>query len=352
MSLDHEFAVSTAPNHHGVGSAHNFSPETTSLRRLAALAPTRAELAFDLHGSNLAESEIRSTQVRNAKNGPSIVFAQLGDGANPTPRSRKNVSFCSAIGLDFDEGTLDEAGIRAKLDALGIAYWAYSSFRHHSSPDPSKPWQKRKWRVVIPFARAATVAEHAATFEYFTTLFASHVPDQACKDPCRLFYLPRVPANGAHHFQSWVQDGVLFEPVAPIEVKKPGRPANPKTFDAVDPEIVEALAVLPAEDYVQWVKFGIALKRSYGEEGFATWAQWSAKDPRYDEAACRTKWDSFDVSGNGVGAGTIFHDAKQAGWVSRRDREVAELNKTMFVGSWGRKTARLRAARGRLPAGG
>lgn len=85
--------------------------------------------------------------------------------------------------------------------------------------------------------------------------------------------------------------------------------------------IRSALAVLPADDYDAWWQTGLALCRSRLEpdQAYAIWLDWSATSAeKFSEQVCQDKWASFATSGQPQAAitlGTIFHRAKQAGWV-------------------------------------
>lgn len=82
-----------------------------------------------------------------------------------------------------------------------------------------------------------------------------------------------------------------------------------------------ALAVLPADQYDAWWQTGLALYRSTLEpqQAFIIWQEWSATcTDKFSEQACLDKWASFANSGQpqeAVTLGTVFHRAKQAGWV-------------------------------------
>jgi hypothetical protein len=88
------------------------------------------------------------------------------------------------------------------------------------------------------------------------------------------------------------------------------------------------LAKMPAEtgeaivdDRDLWFRFGAALKREYGEDGFEIWDTWSQKSPKYDAANSLYVWESIDLesySGTPVTLGTIFHLAGQHGWTRPR----------------------------------
>jgi hypothetical protein len=75
-----------------------------------------------------------------------------------------------------------------------------------------------------------------------------------------------------------------------------------------------------ADDYETWYRFGLAIKRGLGDDGFELRDEWARTSSRYPgEEASRAKWDrGFDVaSRNGdaaVTVGTIFGCAKRHGF--------------------------------------
>jgi putative DNA primase/helicase len=60
-----------------------------------------------------------------------------------------------------------------------------------------------------------------------------------------------------------------------------------------------------------WVKAGMGFNAAGGD--FATFDNWSAQAPSYNAADCRDTWRSFKP-GKGVGAGSLFGMARDAGW--------------------------------------
>jgi Primase C terminal 2 (PriCT-2)/RepB DNA-primase N-terminal domain len=74
-----------------------------------------------------------------------------------------------------------------------------------------------------------------------------------------------------------------------------------------------------ADDYDTWIRFGHAIKRGLGDDGFSVWDEWAQTSSRYPgEAESRSKWDSFAVEGwnasDPITVGTIFACAKRHGW--------------------------------------
>ena len=77
--------------------------------------------------------------------------------------------------------------------------------------------------------------------------------------------------------------------------------------------IREALGFIPAGDRDTWVKMGMAIKSEEGNAGFEAWDAWSQQAKSYKPATAREVWKSIKAGG-GVNIGTLFHEAKAAGW--------------------------------------
>lgn len=84
----------------------------------------------------------------------------------------------------------------------------------------------------------------------------------------------------------------------------------------------DALKLLDAEDYSEeWVRFGLALKRDFGDDAFPIWDEFGSKSGAYpgSEKSWR-KWDRDLKVGDGddgVTVQSIFHAAEQVGWTGR-----------------------------------
>lgn len=100
------------------------------------------------------------------------------------------VQFIHALVLDYD---VDAQGISADII---LDRWAGYARALHST------WTPGRWRVVLPYARAHTLAEHARVYAWAIQREGSLI-DPSCANPSRLFFLPCVSASA----------GVDFEPV-------------------------------------------------------------------------------------------------------------------------------------------
>ena len=83
--------------------------------------------------------------------------------------------------------------------------------------------------------------------------------------------------------------------------------------------IESALSFVPAEDRDVWVAMAMAVKFELGDAGFDIWDAWSRTADNYNAGAARAVWRS--CRGRGVTAGTLFHMAKEYGWVDNDRHE-------------------------------
>lgn len=83
---------------------------------------------------------------------------------------------------------------------------------------------------------------------------------------------------------------------------------------------MRALLHIPSDiEYSDWIKIGMGLKTSFGDEAFSLWDNWSKQGATYPGThALRAKWATFD--GYDVTVGTVFHHARAYGWTPERKK--------------------------------
>ena len=119
-------------------------------------------------------------------------------------------------------------------------------------------------------------------------------------------------------FKDWgiIEQHQLQEP-------KPTAPSQSFDFSQLgsrldDSDLDRAIKALhfisPDCDYDQWIELGQALHTEFGENGLGPWMQWSMAGQKFAGTKdIETHWKSFH-QGKGVGLGTLFKHAKDAGW--------------------------------------
>ena len=83
--------------------------------------------------------------------------------------------------------------------------------------------------------------------------------------------------------------------------------------------IASALSYIPADEREVWVSMAMAVKFELGDAGFELWDAWSRTADNYNAGAARAVWRS--CRGRGVTTGTLFHMAKEYGWVDNDRHE-------------------------------
>lgn len=88
-------------------------------------------------------------------------------------------------------------------------------------------------------------------------------------------------------------------------------------------EVWDALqAIDPDVSNDEWVRIGMALKAAFGDEGLPLWRKWSSRGAKYHAGEPEQRWGSFHRAG--VGLGTIFRMAREAGWHAQAHDAVAD----------------------------
>lgn len=95
-------------------------------------------------------------------------------------------------------------------------------------------------------------------------------------------------------------------PNAPTPTVSTPKIVNP----AEDQETIKmCLAKLNSEDYDTWVRTGMIIKNTLGDDGFTLWDEWSKQGKNYD-GSTESKWSTFDENGS-AGIGSLIHMVKE-----------------------------------------
>lgn len=132
-----------------------------------------------------------------------------------TTRAAKNVESVCCLVWDYDDGTTIHDAVEPWLDYALAVHTSFS----HSDDAP-------RFRIVIPLSEP--VPGHGwVKFWRFWYDKLEHKPDQACKDPSRLYHFPAHP-NGVTPYGAWCEGEPL--PVNPYIWQAPERkPYRPRT---------------------------------------------------------------------------------------------------------------------------
>ena len=123
--------------------------------------------------------------------------------------------------------------------------------------------------------------------------------------------LPELPRDFVQQMDEYVKL------LTPTGVKPKVRKATKSEYD----DIKAALDHIPSDDYWSWVRIGMALNDWSGSKGFDLWEDWSKGSNKYKDGECVKKWNSF-TPGRGLGIGTVFHEARQHGFVITKEVEA------------------------------
>ena len=113
-----------------------------------------------------------------------------------------------------------------------------------------------------------------------------------------------------------------LDDAATLDIPAAPPPRPPRAPSADTPvdlwQLADALAAIPNQaDWETWNKMGMAIFAATGgsDAGLNLWADWSARSPKHDDAACKERWANFAISPPTViGAGSLFYMARSAGW--------------------------------------
>ncbi len=99
-------------------------------------------------------------------------------------------------------------------------------------------------------------------------------------------------------------------------------------------ELKQAFATIDNDDvdYDEWIMIGLALKGALGEEGWPLFRDWSARSAKDDPEATGAAWQSFKP--DRIGAGTLYHLARQYGWGRPAARQKADPIETVLPPYW------------------
>jgi len=93
----------------------------------------------------------------------------------------------------------------------------------------------------------------------------------------------------------------------------------------VESWLSDALDHIPAKDYHDWIKVGMALKKELGEGGFGAWDRWSRSSEKYDARAVAAKWAGLPADSS-VTIASVVWLAEQNGFEMPRTAPYQPLN--------------------------
>ena len=109
--------------------------------------------------------------------------------------------------------------------------------------------------------------------------------------------------------------------VADPRESKSSKPRDSFTTSLI--QVEQALAYIDASDRDTWINCGMGIKAEFDESGFDVWDRWSRSADNYSARAAAASWKSFANDG-GINIGTLFHYAKQGGYVHNSTGKPAQ----------------------------
>lgn len=280
----------------------------------AHLIPCRPDKSPDVRGS---------WKDREASNAGALAAIRKGNPFGLVPGSVG----LAVVDLDRPEGP--KPGVNDWADAMDPAFWHPSG-----NPDNRHLWFDAPDRTVgnDKWERDGYAGEHRGTNGYVVLYRPREVLQYLVdrKRPgARPHPLPDLPKPGGKP-KAVESPGTKPEPgPAPDHGRKAGKPPPADVAAAM-------LECIPADDYDDWVRVGMALKTA--GVPFEVYDRWSARSGKYDGTpATREKWDSF--TGSGVTMGTVRKLARDGGW---RPDNLIEINAGGFQTALGYFGWRLR----------
>lgn len=137
-------------------------------------------------------------------------------------------------------------------------------------------------------------------------------------------------------YQTPLFESLYSEPVGQYTEIEKSDAFGPLPIDEED--VSAALQKIPADDHDLWIRIGLGIKNTFGNDGFDLWDAWSAKAANYPgKTVCEGRWRTFPDTSK-VGIGTIFYFAQQNGWNGPSNQTVRSMNSRFGILTHGNKT--------------
>lgn len=216
-------------------------------------------------------------------------------------RANKITEVVPLIALDFDGKDNEQDTEKPNL--------AFRAFKQVVDGDPfilycGLSCSGKGWRVILPIHSTEKRKEHyMAAVRYFLKRYGM-VADEACKDVAHAFF---VSYDGTPYINENVKP---FPYVLQAARLPPDRERADNTTEAVKMllaiEKAEAENLMAFANYEEWVKMGLAIASTFGEDGRVMFHRLSALCPeKYDEAAADTKYNNLIASASTLPSATV-----------------------------------------------
>lgn len=232
-------------------------------------------------------------------------------GAVNGRRLKENLEPPLLVIMDVDKSKVPIAECSARLELMGAAHFAHTTWSHGSG-------RRHSYRVFVDHLAGSWEALEVITRQLFELVGVEATPE-SWQSPC--FFIPAVHPRRARAYRTASSPGrSTWTPEwREVPEKREPRRAHPAQDVDVD-ELRLALEAIPNADRETWVEVGMALHASGLEDARDAWDAWSAGQdyPDFSNEAQESSWASFRDREGGVSLGTVFHRARQAGWSPQR----------------------------------
>lgn len=125
-------------------------------------------------------------------------------------------------------------------------------------------------------------------------------------------------SEGVGKVPSWVHDFFVAKSLEELT-----RELRPTSRIPDKEEVLAALQHIPADDYDEWCRIGMALKTA---DMLSEWIEWSKTSSKFTEGECERKWETFNKMGRTVTLRSIPYWAERFGYkMPNKHEPVTEL---------------------------
>lgn len=249
-------------------------------------------------------------------------------------RKNENYICCYAINADCDNSGITDPAVWLTPEKVaarlpGVCFYDCASRNNNKIKHPGKPGEESarpRYHYYFPLRNTIENIDQARKI-MAKLLFMFPEFDKDGTKPAQFFFGHDEPVTTAH--EGFIDIVQFFEEHPEITIPDEETEQQPGTIatafrnqdDFLSLNLSDMLASIPADDYGDWIRVGMALK-SAGQD-VSIWDDWSKSSPKYPGfKAIQKKWNSF--KGNNISGGTIVHMAAEHGWISDPDKLTGE----------------------------
>ena len=268
-------------------------------------------------------AEYHSKQQKALKQKLPVFSMGVFDGERKADNLKRAVPL---LALDFDGKDNDSDTANPNL--------AYRALKHVVKDDPFVLYcglscSGKGWRLLLPIPNddiEQRIGHYLAAVRYFKNRYGM-LADEACKDIAHAFFV-------SYDSEPYVNEAAKPFPYY-VDSDRPQQAAATGTAaDAIEMllaiEKAEANKLTAFVDYEDWVKMGLALASTFGEDGRPMFHRLSALcKSKYDAAATDTKYNSLLAStttGQAATVASIYWQLQKARQAKAIDEDFSNIS--------------------------